>query len=239
MGRKWMNIREKKAKTDQNTSRIYAKFGIEIYAAAKSGDPDPESNQKLKFVVDRAKTYNVPRHVIEKAIDKAKGGDDETFQELRYEGFGPNGSMIIVDALTNNVNRTAGNVRAAYGKNGGNMGVSGSVSYLFESTAVFVFNGEDADEIMMGLLEAEVDVREVLQEEEQIIVYGEPTEFHSIKEALENTGITEFEVADIEMLAQNEVTLAGDDLRLFERLIDALEDDDDVQKVYHNVDLED
>lgn len=239
MGRKWMNIREKKAKTDQNTSRIYAKFGIEIYAAAKSGDPDPESNQKLKFVVDRAKTYNVPRHVIEKAIDKAKGGDDETFQELRYEGFGPNGSMIIVDALTNNVNRTAGNVRAAYGKNGGNMGVSGSVSYLFESTAVFVFNGEDADEIMMGLLEAEVDVREVLQEEEQIIVYGEPTEFHSIKEALENIGITEFEVAEIEMLAQNEVTLAGDDLRLFERLIDALEDDDDVQKVYHNVDLED
>lgn len=234
-----MNIREKKAKTDQNTSRIYAKFGIEIYAAAKSGDPDPESNQKLKFVVDRAKTYNVPRHVIEKAIDKAKGGDDETFQELRYEGFGPNGSMIIVDALTNNVNRTAGNVRAAYGKNGGNMGVSGSVSYLFESTAVFVFNGEDADEIMMGLLEAEVDVREVLQEEEQIIVYGEPTEFHSIKEALENMGITEFEVAEIEMLAQNEVTLAGDDLRLFERLIDALEDDDDVQKVYHNVDLED
>ena len=239
MGRKWMNIREKKAKTDQNTSRIYAKFGIEIYAAAKSGEPDPESNQKLKFVVDRAKTYNVPRHVIEKAIDKAKGGDDETFQELRYEGFGPNGSMIIVDALTNNVNRTAGNVRAAYGKNGGNMGVSGSVSYLFESTAVFVFNGEDADEIMMGLLEAEVDVREVLQEEEQIIVYGEPTEFHSIKEALENMGITEFEVAEIEMLAQNEVTLAGDDLRLFERLIDALEDDDDVQKVYHNVDLED
>ena len=239
MGRKWMNIREKKAKTDQNTSRIYAKFGIEIYAAAKSGDPDPESNQKLKFVVDRAKTYNVPRHVIEKAIDKAKGGDDETFQELRYEGFGPNGSMIIVDALTNNVNRTAGNVRAAYGKNGGNMGVSGSVSYLFESTAVFVFNGEDADEIMMGLLEAEVDVREVLQEEEQIIVYGEPTEFHSIKEALEKMGITEFEVAEIEMLAQNEVTLAGDDLRLFERLIDALEDDDDVQKVYHNVDLED
>lgn len=239
MGRKWMNIREKKAKTDQNTSRIYAKFGIEIYAAAKSGDPDPELNQKLKFVVERAKTYNVPRHVIEKAIDKAKGGDDETFQDLRYEGFGPNGSMIIVDALTNNVNRTAGNIRSAFGKNGGNMGVSGSVNYLFESTAVFVFAGDDADEIMMGLLEAEVDVREVFAEEEQIVVYGEPNEFHSIKEALENMGISDFEVAEIEMLAQNEVTLTGDDLRLFERLIDTLEDDDDVQKVYHNVALED
>lgn len=239
MGRKWMNIREKKAKTDQNTSRIYAKFGIEIYAAAKSGDPDPELNQKLKFVVERAKTYNVPRHVIEKAIDKAKGGDDETFQDLRYEGFGPNGSMIIVDALTNNVNRTAGNIRSAFGKNGGNMGVSGSVNYLFESTAVFVFAGNDADEIMMGLLEAEVDVREVFAEDEQIVVYGEPNEFHSIKEALENMGISDFEVAEIEMLAQNEVTLTGDDLRLFERLIDTLEDDDDVQKVYHNVALED
>ena len=216
MGRKWMNIREKKAKTDQNTSRIYAKFGIEIYAAAKSGEPDPELNQKLKFVVDRAKTYNVPRHVIDKAIDKAKGGEEETFQELRYEGFGPNGSMIIVDALTNNVNRTAGNIRAAYGKNGGNMGVSGSVNYLFDSTAVFVFVGDDADEIMMGLLE-----------------------FHSIKEALENMGISDFEVAEIEMLAQSEVTLTRDDLRLFERLIDTLEDDDDVQKVYHNVELED
>ncbi|MGO4929370.1 YebC/PmpR family DNA-binding transcriptional regulator [Fundicoccus sp. Sow4_D5] len=239
MGRKWMNIREKKAKTDQNTSRIYAKFGIEIYAAAKSGEPDPELNQKLKFVVDRAKTYNVPRHVIEKAIDKAKGGDDETFQELRYEGFGPNGSMIIVDALTNNVNRTAGNIRSAFGKNGGNMGVSGSVNYLFESTAVFVFAGNDADEIMMGLLEAEVDVREVFTEDEQIVVYGEPNEFHSIKEALENIDISDFEVAEIEMLPQNEVTLTGEDLRLFERLIDTLEEDDDVQKVYHNVALDD
>lgn len=234
-----MNIREKKAKTDQNTSRIYAKFGIEIYAAAKSGEPDPELNQKLKFVVDRAKTYNVPRHVIDKAIDKAKGGEEETFQELRYEGFGPNGSMIIVDALTNNVNRTAGNIRAAYGKNGGNMGVSGSVNYLFDSTAVFVFVGDDADEIMMGLLEADVDVREVSNEDGQIVVYGEPNEFHSIKEALENMGISDFEVAEIEMLAQSEVTLTRDDLRLFERLIDTLEDDDDVQKVYHNVELED
>ena len=239
MGRKWMNIREKKAKTDQNTSRIYAKFGIEIYAAAKSGEPDPELNQKLKFVVERAKTYNVPRHVIEKAIDKAKGGDDETFQELRHEGFGPNGSMIIADALTNNVNRTAGNIRSAFGKNGGNMGVSGSVNYLFESTAVFVFSGDDADEIMMGLLEAEVDVREVFVEDEQIIVYGEPNEFHSIKEALENMNISDFEVAEIEMLAQNEVILTDNDLKLFERLIDTLEDDDDVQKVYHNVALED
>ena len=98
-----MNIREKKAKQDQDTSRVYAKFGIEIYAAAKSGEPDPDLNQKLKFAIERAKTYDVPKHIIDRAVDKAKGSDDEQFQELRYEGFGPSGSMIIVDALTNNV----------------------------------------------------------------------------------------------------------------------------------------
>lgn len=237
MGRKWMNIKEKKANKDQNTSKIYAKFGIEIYAAAKQGEPDPELNQKLRFVIERAKTYNVPRHVIDKAIDKAKGGDDENFQELRYEGFGPNGSMIIVDALTNNVNRTASNVRAAYGKNGGNMGVSGSVNYLFDPTAVFVITNQDADEIMMGLLEADVDVREVFTEDGQVIIYGETQDFAVIRQTLESMGITEFEVAEIDLLPQNEVKLEGDDLVKFEKLIDALEDDDDVQRVYHNVEL--
>lgn len=237
MGRKWMNIKEKKASKDQNTSKIYAKFGIEIYAAAKQGEPDPELNQKLRFVIERAKTFNVPRHVIEKAIDKAKGGDDESFQELRYEGFGPNGSMIIVDALTTNVNRTASNVRAAYGKNGGNMGVSGSVNYLFDSTAVFVMTGQDADEVMMGLLEADVDVREVFAEDDHVVVYGEVQDFSTIRTALEGMGITEFDVAEIDLIPQNEVTLEGEDLMKFEKLIDALEDDDDVQRVYHNVDL--
>lgn len=124
MGRKWNNIKDKKASKDANTSRIYAKFGREIYVAAKQGEPDPESNQALKVVLERAKTYSVPKHIIDRAIEKAKGGSEETYDELRYEGFGPNGSMVIVDALTNNVNRTASDVRAAFGKNGGNMGVS-------------------------------------------------------------------------------------------------------------------
>lgn len=113
MGRKWNNIKEKKAQKDRDTSRIYAKFGREIYVAARKGEPDPESNQALKAVLDRAKTYSVPKHIVDKAIDKAKGGDGETFDERRYEGFGPDGSMIIVDALTDNVNRTASDVRAA------------------------------------------------------------------------------------------------------------------------------
>lgn len=110
MGRKWNNIKEKKAQKDKNTSRIYAKFGKEIYVAAKSGEPNPESNQALRLVLERAKTYSVPNHIIEKAIDKAKGAGDENFDHLRYEGFGPSGSMLIVDALTNNVNRTASDV---------------------------------------------------------------------------------------------------------------------------------
>ncbi|EKB55055.1 YebC/PmpR family DNA-binding transcriptional regulator [Facklamia hominis] len=235
MGRKWMNIREKKAKTDQQTSRIYAKFGIEIYAAAKSGDPNPETNQKLKFVVDRAKTYNVPNHVINKAIEKAKGSDDETFQELRYEGFGPNGSMIIVDALTNNVNRTAANVRTAFSKNGGNMGVAGSVSYMFDSTAVFAFSGQDEEAITLALLEADIDVKDVVSEEDSLIVYGQPEDYALIRSTLESLGIKDFDLAEIQMLAQNEVELNESDLIKFEKLIDALEDDEDVQNVYHNV----
>ena len=237
MGRKWMNIKEKKANKDRDTSAKNAKFGIEIYAAARSGEPDPESNQKLKFAIERAKTYDVPRHIIERAIEKAKGGDEEHFDELRYEGFGPNGSMIIVDALTNNVNRTAGNLRSIFNKNGGNMGVAGSASYLFDNTAVFVVANQDAEEIMMALLEAGVDVRDVIQEDESIVIYGEPTAFNDIRAALEDMGIEKFEVAELEMIAKNEVDLTGNDLIQFEKLIDTLEEDEDVQNVFHNVNL--
>lgn len=237
MGRKWANIVAKKTAKDANNSRIYAKFGIEIYAAAKSGEPDPHSNQKLRFVIERAKTYNVPRHIIDRAIEKAKGGGDEQYQELRYEGFGPNGSMVIVDTLTNNVNRTAADVRAAFGKNGGNMGVTGAVSYMFDNTALFGFAGDDADEILEYLMDKDIDVRDVEAEDGQIMVYGEPTDFHAIQEALKEKGITDFSVAEMQMIPQNEVTLTGNDLAKFEKMIDVLEDLEDVQSVYHNVDL--
>ena len=200
------------------------------------GEPDPHSNQKLKFVIDRAKTYNVPRHIIERAIEKAKGGGDGDYQELRYEGFGPNGSMIIVDALTNNVNRTAADVRAAYSKNGGNMGAPGSVTYLFDHTAIFGIANKDADELLEQLMEADVDVRDVVQEDDQAIVYAEPNDFHTVRKALEDLGITEFTVSEIEMIPQSEVELSGEDLETFEKLYSVLEDDEDVQKIYTNVD---
>ena len=238
MGRKWANIKEKKAAKDANNSRVYAKFGIEIYVAAKSGDPDPNTNQKLRFVIERAKTYNVPKHIIDRAIEKAKGSGDEQYSELRYEGFGPSGSMIIVDALTNNVNRTAADVRAAFGKNGGNMGVSGAVAYMFDHTGVIGFAGEDADGILEYLMEKDIDVKDVMEEEGQIIVYTAPEDFHDVQEALKEKGIEEFSVSELEMIAQNDVELAADDLETFEKMIDVLEELDDVQKVYHNVDLD-
>jgi YebC/PmpR family DNA-binding regulatory protein len=237
MGRKWNNIKEKKASKDANTSRIYSKFAKEIYVVAKQGEPDPESNQALKFVLERAKTYNVPRNIIDRAIEKAKGGAEENFDKLRYEGFGPNGSMIIVDALTNNVNRTASEVRAAFGKNGGNMGVSGSVAYMFDSTAVVGIEGKSAEEALEILMEADVDARDILEEEDAVIVYAEPDQFHAGQEAFRNAGVTDFTVAELTMLAQNDISLPEDVQEDFEKLIDAIEDLEDVQQVYHNVDL--
>ncbi|MGC4378701.1 YebC/PmpR family DNA-binding transcriptional regulator [Fictibacillus sp. Mic-4] len=237
MGRKWNNIKDKKAAKDANTARIYAKFGREIYVAARRGEPDPELNQALKVVLERAKTYSVPKTIIDRAIEKAKGGSDETYDELRYEGFGPNGSMVIVDTLTNNVNRTAADVRAAFNKNGGNMGVNGSVAYMFDATAVIGIEGKTADEVLEILMEADVDARDVLEEDEAVIVYAEPDQFHAVQEAFKNAGITEFTVAELTMLPQNYVTLPEEAQAQFEKLIDALEDLEDVRQVYHNVDL--
>ncbi|MCO4097032.1 YebC/PmpR family DNA-binding transcriptional regulator [Macrococcoides canis] len=235
MGRKWNNIKDKKAAKDKNTSRIYAKFGREIYVAAKSGEPDPESNQNLKFVLERAKTYSVPKHIIDRAIEKAKGGAEENYDELRYEGFGPGGSMLIVDALTNNVNRTASDVRAAFGKNGGNMGVSGSVSYMFDNTAVFGFDGKSVDETLEILMEADIDVRDVMEEDGHVIVYAEPDQFAAVQNTLKEAGIEEFTVAELSMVPQTELDLSDADLEVFEKLVDAIEDLEDVQTVHHNV----
>ncbi|HSJ38635.1 MAG TPA: YebC/PmpR family DNA-binding transcriptional regulator [Planococcus sp. (in: firmicutes)] len=238
MGRKWNNIKEKKASKDANTSRIYAKFGREIYVAAKQGEPDPDSNQALKVVLERAKTYSIPKAIIDRAIEKAKGGSEESYDELRYEGFGPSGSMVIVDTLTNNVNRTASDVRAAFGKNGGNMGVSGSVAYMFDHIAVIGIEGQkSADEVLEMMMEADIDVRDVEEEEDAVIVYAEPDQFHLVQEAFKEAGITDFTVAEFTMMAQNDIELPEEAQAQFEKMIDAIEDLEDVQQVYHNVDL--
>ncbi|MEC0371313.1 YebC/PmpR family DNA-binding transcriptional regulator [Paenibacillus chibensis] len=239
MGRKWNNIKEKKASKDANTSRIYAKFGREIYVVAKQGEPDPESNRALKVVLERAKTYNVPKAIIDRALEKARGNSDEVYDELRYEGFGPNGSMVIVDALTNNVNRTASEVRSTFSKNGGNLGVSGSVAYMFDQTAVIGIEGKSADEVLELMMEADVDVRDIVEEDEAVIVYAEPDQFQAVQEAFKSVGINEFTVAELTMLPQTFVTIPEDAQAQFEKLIDTLEDLEDVQQVYHNVEFED
>ena len=145
--------------------------------------------------------------------------------------------MVIVDALTNNVNRTASDVRAAFGKNGGNMGVRGSVAYMFDATAVIGLEGKTADEVLEILMEADVDVRDILEEEDSVIIYAEPDQFHAVQEAFKNAGITEFTVAELTMLAQNDISLPEEAQAQFEKMIEALEDLEDVQQVHHNVDL--
>lgn len=145
--------------------------------------------------------------------------------------------MVIVDALTNNVNRTASDVRAAFGKNGGNMGVSGSVSYMFDATAVIGVEGKTEDEVLELLMEADVDARDIMGEDNAVIVYAEPDQFHAVQEAFREDGVTEFSVAELTMLAQNDISLSPEDQAQFEKMIDAIEDLEDVRQVYHNVDL--
>lgn len=239
MGRKWNNIKYGKAAKDSARSKVLARYGKEIYMAAKNGEPDPEINRNLRAVIDRAKVAGVNREIIERAINKAKGGSEENYDFIRYEGYGPNGSAVIVDALTDNVNRTVAEVRSAFNKNGGKMGVSGAVAFMFEATALFGFTGKTVDEVLEGLMEADVDVRDVEEDEQGITVTADQDQFHAVQTALNAMGITEFEASELTMLPTSTVELDADALVKFEKLIDVLEDLDDVQEVYHNVELPD
>jgi len=237
MGRKWNNIKYGKAAKDAAKGKIYARFGKEIFMAAKNGEPDVTLNSNLASVVDRAKVAAVPRDIIDRAIAKAKSGATENYEPIRYEGYGPSGSAIIVDALTDNVNRTVAEVRSAFKKNGGNMGVSGSVSFMFEPTALFVFKHDSEEEILEALMEADVDVRDVEVEDGFATVTADHDQFKAVQTALETMGVTEFEEADLTMLPSTTNQLTGDDLEKFFKLVDALNADDDVTHVYHNIEL--
>ena len=237
MGRKWNNIKYGKASKDAAKGKVYGRFGKEIYMAAKNGEPDVEMNRNLASIVDRAKVAGVPRDIIERAINKAKSGADENYEPIRYEGYGPAGSAIIVDTLTDNVNRTVADVRNVFKKNGGNMGVSGAVSYMFEPTALFVFTGTNEESVLEGLMEADVDVRDVEDNDDEISVLAEGEQFHAVQTVLANMGITEFEFADLTMLPTSTNTLTGEDLEKFMKLLNAMDDLDDVTNVYHNVEL--
>ncbi|MDH6603528.1 YebC/PmpR family DNA-binding regulatory protein [Bacilli bacterium PM5-9] len=236
MGRKWNNIKYAKAAKDANRSKIYAKFGKEIYMAAKS-DPDPESNRNLKAVLDKAKTYNITKDIIDRAINKAKSGVDESYDNIRYEGYGPSGSAIIVDTLTDNVNRTVAEVRAAFNKAKGNLGVNGSVAFMFTPSSVIGIAQQDEEEMLELFIENEVDVHDIENDDGKTMIYGAVEDFSKIQDALKTKGIEEFEVAEISMLPNDTIVLEDEELERFEKLIDTLEDIDDVQEVYHNIEL--
>ena len=237
MGRAFQNRKESMAKTSDQNARVYSRHSREIYVVAKQGGPEPDSNLALRGAIDRAKRAQVPTHVIDKAIDKATGGAGEDFQPARYEGFGPAGSMFIVDCLTDNPNRTISDVRNCFTKSNSKLGTPGTVAHLFDHLAIIRFGGQDEEAVLEALLMADVDVTDVEDEDGKVTVFVPPTEAHKTEQALADAfGEIEFEVNEIQFIPQATVSVDGEeDQQMFERLTSMLDDVDDVQNVYHNV----
>lgn len=236
MGRAYQNRKESMAKTSDMKAKVYSRYGREIYVSAKSGGVDPAGNLALRSLIDRAKKDQVPGHVIDKAIDKAKGGGGEDYSPARYEGYGPGGSMAIIDCLTDNPNRTFGDVRQAFTKTKCKIGTQGSVSHMFDHSAIFVFKYDDEDAVLEALMEADVDVTDIENEDGKLSVFAPNTDYFKAKQALlDNCGDIDFEVDEIQFIAHNYMSVSGDDVELFDKFIAMLDELDDVQQVYHNV----
>ncbi|MBM6550490.1 YebC/PmpR family DNA-binding transcriptional regulator [Marinomonas ostreistagni] len=235
MGRAYQNRKESMAKTSDQKAKVYSKYGREIYVCAKSGGIDPDGNLALRSLIDRAKKDQVPTHVIEKALDKAKGGGGEDFDTARYEGFGPGNTMVIVDCLSDNPNRTFGDVRTCFNKVKSKIGTQGSVSHMFDHSAIFVFAAEDEDTVMEALLEADVDVTDIEYDEGKASVFTPNTEYGKARQAIvDNFPGVDFDVDEIQFIPQMTTEISGEDVEQFERFLDLLNDLDDVQRVYHN-----
>lgn len=239
MGRAFQNRKESMAKTSDAKAKVYSKYGREIYVCAKQGGVEPAGNLALRSLIDRAKKDQVPSHVIEKALDKAKGGAGEDFSPARYEGFGPGNVMVIVDCLTDNPNRTIGDVRTCFNKTKSKLGTSGTVSHMFDHSAIFVFAGEDEEAVLEVLMMAEVDVTDIETEDGKITVFAPHTEYAKARNALTEAyeGL-DFEVDEIQFVPQTITEISGDDVEMFEKLLDMLNDADDVQRVYHNGEIQ-
>lgn len=236
MGRAYQNRKDSMAKTSNMKARVYSRYGREIYMTAKSGGLDPNGNLALRSLIDRAKKDQVPAHVIEKAIDKAKGGAGEDFARARYEGFGPGGCMAIIECLTDNPNRTFGDVRQAFTKTKTKIGTEGSVSHSFDHLAIFVFKHDDEEAVLEALMEADVDVTDIENEDGKLSVFAPNTDYFKAKQALlEAFGDIDFEVDEIQFVPQTYTEISGDDVALFEKFMNMLNDLEDVQAVYHNV----
>ena len=225
------------AKTAAMKAKLYSRYGKEIYLAAKAGGPDTTANLALRSIVDKAKKQQVPADVIKRAIDKVKSGVAEDYEELQFEGFGPGNSTVIVKCLTNNVNRTISQVRPAFQKARSKLGAAGSVSYLYDTNAVVLFKGLDEEATLEALINAEVDAKEIeAHDDGSIEITGEPTDLNNIKVAIQAVKPdVEFEVDEITTTPQDTVTLEGEDMTLFERLMNLLNDCEDVDQVFHNV----
>ncbi|WP_346898056.1 YebC/PmpR family DNA-binding transcriptional regulator [Clostridium sp. UBA7503] len=235
---KWHNIQAKKGKADAKRGKIFTKIGKEIVVAAKNGGSNPETNAKLRDVIAKAKAANMPNDTITRAIKKAAGElSAVNYETITYEGYGPEGIAVIVECLTENKNRTAGNVRYAFSKQGGNMGTIGCVGFMFQSKGEIIIEKTDSvdeDELMMMALDAGAE--DFVAEDEVFVVTTTPEDFGTVREALESNGI-EFLEADVKMIPDTYTEINEEVAIKFQKMLDVLEDDDDVQNVYHNAEF--
>ncbi|QIK95227.1 YebC/PmpR family DNA-binding transcriptional regulator [Sphingomonas sp. HDW15A] len=235
---KFKNIMHRKGAQDKKRSAMFSKLSREITVAAKMGMPDPDMNPRLRAAVLAAKAQSMPKDNIQRAIDKASAGDTENYEEIRYEGFGPGGVSLIVEALSDNRNRTATNVRTAFSKNGGNLGASGSVSHGFERMGLIEYGAAagDADKVLEAAIEAGAD--DVESDEEGHEIWTSIDSLHEVAKGLESA-LGEAEAVKLAWKPQTPVNVAGDDVATLMKLIDTLEEDDDVQTVWGNYEISD
>ncbi|EGG98578.1 hypothetical protein imdm_2182 [gamma proteobacterium IMCC2047] len=235
---KWANIKHRKAAQDAKRGKIFTRFIRELTVAARAGGGDPEDNPRLRLAVDRAKSANMPKDTMQRAIDRGVGGEGENLEEITYEGYGQAGVAVLVETMTDNRNRTVAEVRHAFTKFGGNLGTDGSVSYLFTKQGQITFEpGADEDAIMEAALEAGAD-DVVTNDDESIDVVTTPAEFSNVKDALEAAGLEPVN-AEVAMVPSTSVDLDVDTATKVMKLIDMLEELDDVQNVFHNADIPD
>ncbi len=238
MGRAYEVRKASIQKTGAAKAKLYSMYAREIYQVAKNGGVELEGNPSLKRLVEKAKKEQVPNDIINRAIDKVNSGADETYTSVNYEVFGPNGSTLIINCLTDNLNRSISNVRAALNKCHVKLGAQGSVNYMYDHLAIVSFKGLSEEETLDTLLEAGVDVTDIETDGDEVIVYGNPNDLNSIKEAILNkNNKIEFDLDEISFLPKEKVTLEGEDLETFNRLLSMLDEVDDVNHVYHNVEL--
>ena len=235
---KWANIQHRKGRQDKLRAKVFSRMSKEITVAAKMGDPDPDKNPRLRLAVKEAKSISVPKDVIDRAIQKAIGGDAENYDEIRYEGYGPNGVAVIVEAMTDNRNRTASNVRSIFSKNGGNLGETGSVGFMFDrkGQVTYLAAAGDADAVMMAAIEAGAE--DVESSEEGHVIWCADTDLAEVSAALE-AALGESETAKFVWRPTTTTELGLEDAQRLMKLIEALEEDDDVQSVTANFEISD